>query len=341
MDDDVNRVLFPLRSNVGWFQSSELQKEIAKNIKQSILLYDEIYIEDGTLLAEVKQNGSSVWYAPPGRLSNDQRSIESLDLEPSDIPTTIDSVPLLTGKSIARFKIDYYKIFEDVNLSDFDFVKFVSFGKFSEEFDKIIRKQTREDERGLGDFGLPRSLRDLIISNLNHDIMRSLSLESALVLDSAHYKLIEKKCALSPSLKRNGLPIPSALRELMKFPAPDFSKMTMDQALELREEAGWQELRNAVTSIVFTVQDNPEIFSDPMRLEETIQRECTTAIFKELERLHPSGRDTAIDLALSGASFLPVIGPIPGAISAGKTLYKYLDQRDNWTAFLMKLAKYK
>jgi hypothetical protein len=105
MGDDTNRVLFPLRSNIGWFQSSELQEEIAKNIKQSLLLYDEIYIEDGTLFAEVKQNGSSVAFAPPGRLAKDQRSIEYQDLAPSDKPTKIDSIEVLTGESIARFKI--------------------------------------------------------------------------------------------------------------------------------------------------------------------------------------------------------------------------------------------
>jgi hypothetical protein len=55
---------------------------------------------------------------------------------------------------------------------------------------------------------------------------------------------------------------------------------------------------------------------------------------------NPTGRDTAVDLALSGASFLSLVGTIPGAISAGKTLHKYLNARDNWTAFLMKLAKF-
>ncbi len=339
MGDDTNRVLFPLRSNIGWFQSSELQEEIAKNIKQSLLLYDEIYIEDGTLFAEVKQDGSSVMFAPPGRLDKDQRSIEYQDLAPSDKPTKIDSLEILTGESIARFKIDYYKIFEGIDRSDFDFIKFVSFD-IPREFVKIIKQQTRVDERRLGDLGMPSPLRDLIISNLNHDIMLSLSLKSALILDSTHHQLIEEKCAYSPSLKRTGSPVPSALHKLMQFPAPDFSKMAMDQVLELREEAGWHELRNAVTNIVSTVQDDPEIFNDPALLEKTINRECDSAIFKELEKLHSSGRGTAIDLVLSGASFLPVVGAIPGAISAGKTLYKYIDERDNWTAFLIKLGKF-
>jgi len=339
MGDDTNRVLFPLRSNIGLFQSSELQEEIAKNIKQSLLLYDEIYIEDGTLFAEVKQSGSSVAFAPPGRVAKDERSIECQDLAPSDKPTKIDSLEILTGESIARFKIDYYKIFEGIDRSDFDFIKFVSFD-IPREFNKIIKQQTREDEKRLGNLGMPRPLRDLIISNLNHDIMLSLSLKSALILDSTHHQLIEEKCAYSPRLKRTGSPVPSALHKLMQFPAPDFSRMTMDQVLELREEAGLHELRNAVTNIVSTVQDNPEIFNDPTRLEKAINRECDLAIFKELEKLHSSGRGTAIDLALSGASFLPVVGAIPGAISAGKTLYKYLDERDNWTAFLIKLGKF-
>ncbi|VVB62639.1 Uncharacterised protein [uncultured archaeon] len=340
--DDINRVFFPLRSNIGWFQSAELQEKIANKVKQSILLYDEIYIEDGTLMVEVKPNGSSVLYAPPGRFPEDQRSIEyQRDLEPTDIPTTIDGIQLLTGKSIARFKIDFFKIFEGLEQSDFNFIKFILIkGQIPEEFDKIIKQETNEDKKQLKDLKMPMPLRDLIISNLNYDILFSALLQSAILLDSTHHQLIEKKCAYAPNLKRTESPASSAMRSFIEFPAPNFSKMTMSQVLELREENGWQDLRRAVTSIISTLQDNIEIFNDPVRLEKTINYECNSAIFNELKRLHPSGRDTVVDLALCGASFLPYVGMIPSAISAGKTLYKYLDERDNWTAFLMKLAEF-
>jgi hypothetical protein len=162
--DGINRVFFPLRSNIGWFQSDEPQEQIEKDVKQSILLFDEIYIEDGTLMSEVKPDGSFVMYAPPGGLPNDQRNIEyHRDLESTDVPLKIDDFEILTGKSIARFKIDYFRIFESIETSEFDFLKFVFIdGKTPDELEKMIQKETDEDRRLIGDLNMPIALRDFL-----------------------------------------------------------------------------------------------------------------------------------------------------------------------------------
>lgn len=125
-----NRVFFPLRSNIGSFQSLDLQEEMASNIKQSILVYDEVYIEDGTLTASVIDNGNFVSYEPPDKLPSDQRTIEyERDLKPSSMSFKVKSpegkwLDLMGGNSIAKFKVDYYKIFEGIERSDYDFLKF-------------------------------------------------------------------------------------------------------------------------------------------------------------------------------------------------------------------------
>jgi hypothetical protein len=152
---------------------------------------------------------------------------------------------------------------------------------------------------------LPVHLRDLIITNLDHDIIVSMSLQSALALDSKHYELIKRKCAASPSFKFNESPVISAIREFLSFPAPDFSKITMHDVLELREKRGWRELRSAATGLISTIQDDPEIFNDPIALEKAIRYHCKSTILDELGKLYPSNQQTGIDLVLAGASLIP------------------------------------
>jgi hypothetical protein len=132
----------------------------------------------------------------------------------------------------------------------------------------------------------------------------------------------------------------STMRKFIEFPAPNFSKITMDQVLELREESAWHDLRRAVTNIVSTVEDDIDMLNDPNGLEKTIEYEVNSAILNALEKSYPNGKDTVIDFAMFGASFLPLIGMIPDAISAGKSIYKYFDARDNWPAFILKLKKF-
>lgn len=52
-----NRVFLPLRSNVGWFQSVNLKNMISNRVKEAILIYDELYIEDGTFQATILEDG--------------------------------------------------------------------------------------------------------------------------------------------------------------------------------------------------------------------------------------------------------------------------------------------
>jgi hypothetical protein len=343
--EENNRVFFPLRSNVGSFQSLDLQEDIASNIKQSILVYDEIYIEDGTLTAFVTDRSNLVLYLPPGELPSDQRTIElERDLKPSSIRLEVKSPEgewhnVISGNSIDKFKVDYYKLFEGIELCDYDFLKFDVLN-IPKELNNAIDEQVQKDKILLKDMPLPAFLRDLIISNLDHDIIVSMWLQSAVTLDSKHYELIERKCTANPNFKLNNSPVTSAIREFLRFPAPDFSKMTMHDVLELREEKGWRELRNAATQSISTIHDDPELFNDPIALEKAIHYHVKSTILDESGKLRPGDQETVIDLVLAAASLIPGVGLIPTMVSAGKTIYKRLDGIDNWTGFLLKLKKF-
>ncbi len=112
---DLNRVFFPLRSNVGWFQSADLRSQMADRVKQALLIYDEIVVEDGTFMAAITEHGSSAPYLPPGYLADDERVIEFVrDLKPDNLIIGIGPDGQMPtdyvnyGMTSARYKIDYF-----------------------------------------------------------------------------------------------------------------------------------------------------------------------------------------------------------------------------------------
>lgn len=83
---NLHKVYFPLRSNIGWFQNIDLQREITNRVKQALLFYDELIIEDGTFEAEIVDNGGFYPYHPPGSLSSEYRTIEyERDIKQTDM----------------------------------------------------------------------------------------------------------------------------------------------------------------------------------------------------------------------------------------------------------------
>ncbi len=115
---NLRRVFFPLKSNIGWFQSPDLLKDMTNRVKLALLLYDELIIEDGTFEGQVLEGGGSNFYHPPGSLPVESRNIEyERDIKPTEYALSLSEEgsstrhTFLDGNTVVRFKIDYYNIF--------------------------------------------------------------------------------------------------------------------------------------------------------------------------------------------------------------------------------------
>ena len=50
---DLSRVYLPLRSSVAWFGSLDLRQQMTNRVKESLLVHDELVVEDGTFLVDI------------------------------------------------------------------------------------------------------------------------------------------------------------------------------------------------------------------------------------------------------------------------------------------------
>lgn len=339
--DEINRVFLPLRSNIGWFKSPDLREDISTRVKESILLYDEIYIEDGTFKADVLEGsaGPNKWYIPPpGR--PEERTIEyDRDLRQTDVSVGIgldgDIAPRATisqGRTEDRFKIDYYELFKNIEKTDYTFLKFIVCPEytFPRRARDILRDQSRDDKLNFEYIHPNSAIRDLVIDNLNHDIVLSILLKSSIVLDSRHRDFLKEKC-WRPETTFSSKPVAEsvALREILNIEVPDFSKIPMERVLELREDRLWTKFRDLVRNIASTVKDEPELLANQKDLEKTILYNYAREHSREREKSQSTGLKLAIDLGL---------GLIP-YVSEVKPIKSYWDDRNTWFAFLLKLKR--
>ncbi len=351
-----NRVFFPLRSNIGWFQSPNLKKDITNRVKEAILIYDEIFIEDGTFEAKIFAPhiapGAPSFYYPPGFIPTDRRAIQyQRDIEPTvaTIGITVEGgspVTLYHGQC-NRFKIDYYEIFKDleIELFDFEFIKFLVLQNDYElpsDAKDLIGRQSKIDKDLFEDINPDKALRNLLIDNLNHDIVASIWLTSAIALDSSHYEILERKCnEIQRGFKLSTNSTTSAIKQLLNIPAPDFSKITMKEILEMRNDKKWENFRRYVTRTVSAMKDDPEIYNNSDALEKMLHYEFEKELLRECEKAIPSKHDLVIDIALGLIGAIPGLGAVSTALGISKSTKNYYDAQSMGLAFLMKLKRYK
>ena len=344
---DLNRIFFPLRSNVGWFQSADLRSQMADRVKQALLIYDEIVIEDGTFMAAITENGSSAPYLPPGSLPDHERVIEfERDLKPDNLIIGIGADGQMPtdyvnyGMTSARYKIDYFDIFRGINLSSYNFIKpvVVQDLAFPPEAKELIQRNSFEDSYRFRDMDPNTFSRDLIIRSLNRDLIASILLRSAIILDARHGSLLQKKSQLPKDVVQLSLVKEQVVvRRLISMAAPDFPSLSIERVLELREDTLWQDFRNYVREILSSIGSDPEMFADERAFEDRVRNKIERDLFEARKERHMTGKKLSVDLGLGVTSLIPGYGILSTAAGMAKSTGQYLKDRSGWFAFLLKL----
>lgn len=343
----MTRVYFPLRSNVNWFQSQELRTQLDVRLKEVLLLYDEVVIEDGTFIADITEKGGLYPFFPPGSIPEDQRVIQwERDISPTDIKLGFKIEgsrgpfqTLLAGKTIARYKIDFFDLTRGSRLYDADFVTRVVLSDTQLQGDVLnaIRRECFHDQSRLNLDLSSGWIRDLVIKSLNRDAIVASIIRAAVIVDPTHEAVLRQKCYLPDDVVPPGSEEQIALQHVISVAAPDFASLSIDDVLELREDRSWYEFRTLLGELVVSVLEDPTVLSNRMRFEEEIGKSFSKTLLKELSARYRDTPSLAINLGLGFASNLPGVG-IPAALAElGKGVADWLMDRRSWLAFLLKI----
>lgn len=340
------RVLFTLRSNVGWFQTPELRSVIDTKLKQAILTFDEILVEDGTYMLEATSD--TVWapYAPPGHLPNEQRTIlYERDLRPGEMTLAVAPgssstfTAIARGHTTARYKIDYFDILKDLT-TEHEFLRRIILSEYNFPPDarQMISDESSRDRSRLSALNVPSVLKNTLIQGLNHDLVSASLCDAAIILDHTHQEVLHAKaaCVRNPV---HSVPEDVAVAHLLNVAAPNLQEMSINEVVEHREKSQWRDFRSFVGELVDDIKRDPEKLVNKRALEDDIRQRVSRTLFNEIERLYPSYWRLAVDLGLGALSVIPGVGLIATGTSGAKSIAEQLRNRKVWYAFLLQLTK--
>ncbi len=349
MNIDLRKIFFPLRSNAGWFQNIALRDELEYRLKQALFFYDQIIIEDGTYEGMIWENFSFDMFIPgtqsTHRTINLEKDIENTDaqiwIQPKG-PNT-ESVQLVTGRTIARYKIDYFNILNQLDITQHDFIQLITIPNngLSDEMQSLISNQTTADLELFTEMEENFFLKKLIFKNLNRDLVLSHALETAVIMDPINAGILEAKSKQS----FQGMQIfpnkeSAIVRTLLTLKVPNFNDLSLDQVVELRRDHLWQGFRENIARISNTISDNPDVLLDEDAFYESVRDAIDQALFEEIEKREQNGIELTADLILGGFSFVPVVGVAADILSAVRSLAEFQEHQNSWVAFLLKMSKF-
>lgn len=343
------RAFFPLRSNVNWFQGPSQRASLDLRLKEALLIYDEVLIEDGTFIAEYTEEGGHEWHWPPGSLPPEERRISfERDIAKSEMRLGIKRADsegpyeqFLGGETVARFKIDFADLTAESAIRDVDFVHHVMIrdAQLVPRVRRAIDQAVFRDRSQLDPETESIWVRNLVIKSLNRDLIVSGLLPSATVVDAVHLVAFRQKCRLPEEAVPEGSEHQVALQQLLTATGPDLTALSIDDVLELRGDSAWVEFRAFLGEVVCLVCADPAILTNAHELQSAMSNAISRELFKELKARHRGGVSLAIDLGLGVLGNIPGLGLLASLADGGKDVAEWWKDRGTWMAFVQRIEE--
>ena len=139
----MSRIFLPLRSNSAWFTEAEALYELERRIKNCIVLYDEIIIQDGRYVCRIGEAGSFDILMPSSRYPGDRTKLEPCKTG-ENFSVLVGGKKIIGGKADVAYETDFYPIINNAGLAEMDYFKWIGVD-LEEEYKKIARKEMNND----------------------------------------------------------------------------------------------------------------------------------------------------------------------------------------------------
>lgn len=328
-DSNVSKIIFPLRSNVAWFESRRKKLNLEAKIKQALLIFDELLFEDGTFEVTFWENSAPETYVPPGNIEPSMRlKFDFIRKKPKNGFAAIQPFgagkgqvfTISSGKIIEYFKADYYRILQDMKAEEHDFISTIVY-ELDTNHEKIIPDlciRDKKKKRILPSIS-NRHIRNCIVKGLNTDLVVSATSRTPIIIDSIHKSLIAQKqkdtfFTLEKIFSRKQ----AIQNDIIQLSIPDFSEKTWDEIIEIRNHPLFVSLRNANKNMTRFIMEEKELLCFPKDLKNEIEKKVPPDLIFEIGKLEKSKGKMYLSLIWN---LLSIASPI-GKIDSGARLYR-------------------
>lgn len=336
---------FPLRSNIGYFETTGPALDLESRVKQMAMLCDQLYFEPGMLDVTISDAGATEFWTPPSQLDEEdirQRRQAAevgapvglwIGVQPAQgVPAPPEAMRQIMGGKLARsFVAEYHLLARDSGLQDMSWAEFV-FPTDEAEAEAAATARTLDsrgfiEKRAMPALSENQWLDDRLRKGLNKDIARAAAMGLPAILDHLHQPILEWRASQgTPGMQLEPVPGATALH----LWAPNFTTLTWKQIIALHDHDAIGDFRQKLVEAEQTVSGLPE---DEREL--ALKDIGYQAALDALRSRSAQWRDLGAELVVGSiVDLVPYGGLIYSALTGGAEVQK---QKSEWTTILLEL----
>lgn len=320
-------MLFPLRSNAGWFHNEGTRAELEKRVRSYVLMYEELAFQDGRYTATYGQHGTFDLRIGADACAFDRN--ELIYYQPGGTPRMfVGAAEITIGEADASYEADFYPIL-------------AAGGLLGQPFVSMIDLDVTERAKG--------AARQLAAADLRHDelnatlppnqfqrtgVMRSLYSDAFLASDLALPFSVDPNVANALAWKNRQIAgsVQAAPRSLflnhwLALGLPNFGDLTWEEVHEKRSSRVGSDFRVMIERVVTTAAAAASEIDDPRELQEIVATNFTRELITELLERRATWGDT---LFFIGWNLIPFVGQT----AALKDMAEVLRDQQSWITML-------
>lgn len=325
----MSRIFLPLRSNSGWFVDQAVRNELEYRIKNCILYYDEIIIQDGRYIYRGGETGNFDIFLPANQAGSDRSKLDICKTG-NDFGITIGGEKVIWGTAEVAYETDFYPIFQNAGVLEKDYIQLLPTdipekGKRSAQELASIDIEAEELKKHL-----PMSYfqQKNIIDSLYIDALFSYIMKIPFLTDYRMAPVIQWKN------KNIGINFEKTTENLflnawVSIGLPDFGELPWPKIIELRESKAGQDFRRMVSKISNVMKDSYSEVTEQVELQLIVQQLLSQELVIQLRAKLPNPKTAFFNL---GLNLIPWGGGI--VLGGGKDLKDLIDKRNSWVSFL-------
>jgi hypothetical protein len=342
----MTRIFLPLRSNAAWFSDEQAQRVLEARLKNYLLLYDEIVLQDGRYQSTALETGYHDAYHPPGSIRGDRSKISYY--QPGTpfgffVRQTKDGpdVPVsgLVGPRLFTYEADFYPILASAGLLNAEFIR-MDAGDLSDDLTHQIAEEARKDISDPSIFAsIPgnRFVKAKVLESLYHDACLA-SMDS---LDFAVDYRVGPAARLKNEMESDRWgPEARAIvgRAWVTLERPDYGHALWEEVIDVRESAAGKDFRRLVERVAAAIDKAALEGAPPGELQHIAERKLDAELVEEMNRRKTVMMGGVLSIGLSLIPLaIPVLGPAASAAGAtigASALLNLLRERRTWVSLL-------
>lgn len=338
----LSSILFPLRTNINSLQRWGDAYDISGRIKQSMILYQDVIVETGTF----RYSGSDRFAFHESMPWSEENTLENVlkDIERIEKRSENGYFTVINGKTrVEKYKYMIKKKQEFVaDYRTVDVISEIESGSYGKEADflkyaliqrkenhkETISQNTNTDltnKEFVETAGKTYGKMNLVglLNNLNDSLALSQLFKMPISVDAIHTPLLRAKSEVEVGFEF------AILNRLPQIAIPDFSKLKLDELLNLRKDRAIESFRDMIWKINSKIQ-----LEGSSNIEELFNQE----LLNEVAEIAPTKKKLALDVALGALSFIPkpLVSVVSEISDLAKDLKEYRDFAKNWLSFVLK-----